>query len=126
MKFLRLMYGDTEIDPSNYTIKHGSTIITLNEAHLKTYAKGTHWFVAEFSDGTSERIRLNVSPALAAGEDGALPTTGQTPTTGNQTSGNLPTTGDIGKPIDLIIALVALMLYGLMFFVISRRRKVTE
>lgn len=45
-KFVKLMYGDTEIDASNYTITKGSTVITLNESHLKNYAKGTHWFVA--------------------------------------------------------------------------------
>jgi hypothetical protein len=80
-KFVRLLYKGGEIDPSNYTVTQGSTIITLKEEYLKTYAAGTYYFIAEFSDGTSENIRLDV----AAPSD-SLPTTPTTPTT--------PATGD--------------------------------
>jgi hypothetical protein len=59
-KFVRLIYKGSVVDPNNYSITEGSTIITLKESHLKTLANGTHWFIAEFSDGISQPIRLDV------------------------------------------------------------------
>ncbi|WP_274519420.1 beta strand repeat-containing protein [Lactococcus reticulitermitis] len=130
-KFFRLMYDGKEIDAANYTITHGSTIITLKETHLKNYAAGTHWFVAEFSDGRSERIRLDVTQAKAGdkGSDkgvaiNSLPETGAPNDSEKTATGVLPTTGDIGKPIDLLISLIGLALSGLMLWFIDHRRKV--
>lgn len=50
---------------TNTTVAQGGSVITFNEAYLKTLSNGTYWYVAEFSDGTSENIRLRVNKAAA-------------------------------------------------------------
>jgi hypothetical protein len=62
-KFVRLLYKGVEVDSKNYTVTQGSTVITLKESYLKTFANGTHWFIAEYTDGISENIRLVVNRA---------------------------------------------------------------
>jgi hypothetical protein len=75
-KFTGLLYNGFDVDPSSYTTASGSTVITLKESYLKTFADGTHWFVARFSDGKSERIRLVVN--TGAGNPGGGTATPQT------------------------------------------------
>jgi hypothetical protein len=53
-KFTRLLYGGNAVDPGNYTVTEGSTVITLNENYLKTLANGTHTFRAEFTNGYAD------------------------------------------------------------------------
>ena len=47
--FQRLLLGNTTVDPDDYEITSGSTIITLKEHHLNALAVGTHEYRAEFS-----------------------------------------------------------------------------
>jgi LPXTG-motif cell wall-anchored protein len=60
-KFVRLKCDGIVVDPANYTVAQGSTIITLQDRYLKTLGNGTHWFVAEYTDGYSQGIRLDVN-----------------------------------------------------------------
>jgi LPXTG-motif cell wall-anchored protein len=62
-EFVRLIYNVTNktVDASNYTITEGSTIITLTEAYVKTFAPGNHYFTAEFSDGSTDPILLRIT-----------------------------------------------------------------
>jgi hypothetical protein len=59
-KFERLTRNGSVVEPTNYTVAQGSTVITLKDSYLRTLANGTHLFVAEYSDGYSQNIPLNV------------------------------------------------------------------
>ncbi|MCL2528911.1 MAG: hypothetical protein FWE41_01040 [Coriobacteriia bacterium] len=74
-KFQHLLYQGAQVNPSNYTITQGSTVITLSEVHLKTLAAGTHTFTAVFSDGTSEAIQLVVTSSAGTTGGGTVPQT---------------------------------------------------
>jgi uncharacterized repeat protein (TIGR02543 family) len=82
VKFVQLLYNGREVAPSNYTITQGSTVITLHENYLKSFANGVHWFVAVFTDGASENIRLVVEV-----KDSQKPVTDNDKEDGKNTSG---------------------------------------
>lgn len=65
-KFVRLLNNGQVVDPQNYTVQSGSTIITLKESYLKTLGNGTHQFVAEFTDGTAA-LSLHVNAPSESG-----------------------------------------------------------
>jgi LPXTG-motif cell wall-anchored protein len=71
-KFVSLLYDGEVVDPSNYDISEGSTVITLHEAHARTYSVGRHdKFVAQYTDGRSEFIYMSVvAPAGAVAKTG--------------------------------------------------------
>ncbi|MCL2803976.1 MAG: Ig-like domain-containing protein [Micrococcales bacterium] len=66
-KFVRLVKAGVEVDPKHYAVTQGSTVITFNEAYLKTLSAGTHVYQAVFSDGTSESIVLTISAPTVPG-----------------------------------------------------------
>jgi uncharacterized repeat protein (TIGR02543 family) len=93
-QFVRLIYTGTNsvVDSQHFAVTIGSTIVTLTEQHAQTYPAGTHYFVAEFSDGRSDLIRLDIkeadttpTPTSTTPEDGPTAPTG----------GGLPSTGDL-------------------------------
>jgi len=53
-RFLRLEHKGAGVDPTNYKVTEGSTIITFTEAYLKTLANGTYYYVAVFTDGYAD------------------------------------------------------------------------
>ena len=52
-KFLRVLVDGTVVDPSNYTVTEGSTIITFKPEFLKTLPEGSHTFEIVWTDGTA-------------------------------------------------------------------------
>ena len=69
-RFVRLTLAGNVVDPAHYTVTAGSTIITLNETHLRTLANGTYTYRAEFTQGYAD-LTLIVSNNF-----GAVPQTG--------------------------------------------------
>jgi LPXTG-motif cell wall-anchored protein len=89
-KFLRLLYDGIEVPAKNYTVTHGSTVITLKHDYLETYDAGTYdLFTAEFADGTSDYIWLKIVEP-----DEGLTDTPDPGTNGNIASSDTPGTGD--------------------------------
>jgi LPXTG-motif cell wall-anchored protein len=86
-KFVRLLNDGQEVDPQNYTVQSGSTIITLKESYLTTLANGTYDFTAEFTDGTAA-LTLNIDAAPVSGENEASDVP-DIPKTGENSSGAL-------------------------------------
>ena len=68
------------VDPGNYTVTSGSTIITFKESYLKALSAGTHTFRVEFTDGYAD-LMLTV----------------QTLTVPDNTVVNPPKTGDYAR-----------------------------
>lgn len=66
-KFEKLLIDGKKVDSSNYTVAEGSTVITLNEAYLKTLANGTYTATAQFTDGkASTALTVNVAEAVTS------------------------------------------------------------
>jgi hypothetical protein len=91
-KFTRLLRGGAEVDSAHYWVTPGSTVITLSEAYLRTLGSGSHTFVAEFSDGVSEEIELDVAASRTE------PTIPPAP--------SLPFTGTAGGTLGLVALLL--------------------
>jgi len=97
--FIRLLHNNAIVDPSNYTVTAGSTIITKHEDFIKTLPVGTHIFRAEFTTGFAEyTLVIN-----ATNEN-------NTPDDNNNQSG-LPKTG-VDSNIMLLISLLILSAMG--------------
>ena len=60
------------VDPSNYSVRSGSTIITLNQAYVNTLANGTHTLTAYWTDGASMSAQFTVGSRGGSG----VPNTG--------------------------------------------------
>jgi len=93
--FIQLLLDGKVVDPSNYTVTSGSTIITLKESYLKILDNGTHIFRAEFMDGYAD-ITLLVNTTNTQNEEDPS----------DDSTGN-PNTGDDGY-IWLHITMLAL------------------
>lgn len=52
-KFVNVKVDGTIVDPANYTVTEGSTIIELKADYLKTLSEGTHTFEIIWTDGTA-------------------------------------------------------------------------
>ena len=50
-KLLRIEVNDKELDKSNYEIKSGSTILTLNKKYLSSLSNGTYRLKFVYNDG---------------------------------------------------------------------------
>ena len=72
-KLLRLTLNGAVVDSENYTLRgdtaRAETVITFEESYLKTLKDGNYTFVAEFSDGYSASLTLQVSVADDAADD---------------------------------------------------------
>lgn len=53
-KFVGVSIDGTRISDSNYTVKKGSTVVTLKAAYLKTLKLGEHTVTIHFDDGKAE------------------------------------------------------------------------
>ena len=52
--FLKVQVDGKDVDPSNYTVKEGSTIVTLNASYLGTLSAGKHTLAIVSDTGTAE------------------------------------------------------------------------
>jgi hypothetical protein len=122
-KFQGLHHQGAEIDPSDYTVTEGSTVVTLHEDYLKEHPERVHAFTATFDDGRSEKIGLKIAPASGAPDK---PGGGQDDPAGKQTgdaagnAGNAKT-GDDSLPW-LWLAVLLLAATGCTVGAIMRRR----
>ncbi len=80
-QFLSLSLNGTPLDKAHYSTQSGSTLITLNEAYLKTLPNGQYTLHAAFTDGSAE-LPLTVA-VPASSTPPAQSTTPQSPQTGD-------------------------------------------
>ena len=52
--FLKVQVDGKDVDTSNYTVKEGSTIVTLNASYLETLSAGKHTLAIVSDTGTAE------------------------------------------------------------------------
>ena len=143
-KFVGVKVDGNLVDVRNYTVKEGSTIVTLKADYLNTLSVGNHTFEIMWTDGTaSTRFTVSKSDSGSAepkdndGNNGKNDNTNNTPatvpedknnngTSGSQTDDNqqitAPKTGDNSHTV-LWISLLGVSLAGLLSMIYVRKKK---
>ena len=143
-KFVGVKVDGNLVDVRNYTVKEGSTIVTLKADYLNTISVGNHTFEIIWTDGTaSTRFTVSKSDSGSAepkdndGNNGKNDNTNNTPatapedknnngTSGSQTDDNqqitAPKTGDNSHTV-LWISLLGVSLAGLLSMIYVRKKK---
>ena len=146
-KFVGVKVDGNLVDVKNYTVKEGSTIVTLKADYLNTLSVGNHTFEIIWTDGTaSTRFTVSKSDFGSAepkdndGNNGKNDNTNNTPatapedknnngTSGSQTDDNqqiiAPKTGDNSHTV-LWISLLGVSLAGLLSMIYVRKKKENE
>lgn len=78
-KFVKVQVDGADVDAKNYTVKEGSTIVTLKASYLKELSVGTHTLTIVSDDGeatTTFTVKADAAPA--DGQSGTAPATGDT------------------------------------------------
>ncbi len=122
-KFVRLEIDEKLVDPENYILKEGSTIVELKPEYLATLEVGKHDVSIVSQDGTADTtLRITAQPEEE--EETEKTTTGKTTKTSaktaktNKTSTKTakttkkiksPNTGDISRPLTAMIGAAMLL-----------------
>lgn len=122
-KFIRLEIDEKLVDPGNYILKEGSTIVELKPEYLATLEVGKHGVSIVSQDGTADTT-LRITPQPEEEEETEKTTTGKTTKTSaktaktNKTSTKTakttkkiksPNTGDISRPVMAMIGAAMLL-----------------
>lgn len=117
------IYVDGErVDPSNYTLKRGSTILTLKAGFLDTLGSGEHTLEFRYTDGGSANVTFTVEAKVTPEmpQESAKPAT---PTPTPKT--DVPKTGDSTNPVALGVIAVLALGAGVTVLVV-RKRKINQ
>ena len=114
--FTKVQVDGKDLDASNYTVKEGSTIVTLNAAYLNTLSVGKHTLSIVSANGTAT-TEFTITAAQTGG------TTPQEPGKNGGDKTN-PQTGDSSNAV-LWIALLFASGVGLMGAAVYSRKKDT-
>ena len=128
-KFLRVLVDGTVVDPSNYTVTEGSTIITFKPEFLKTLPEGSHTFELVWTDGTASTsftVAKNTS-----GNNGGNSNNDSSNTTGSgantavitDTAVKAPKTGDTLNDTLWIVLLAVASIAGAAQLLTFRKKK---
>ncbi len=71
-KFMDVLMDGIYINPSNYTVKEGSTIITFYENYLRTLQEGEHIIKVDFTDGYADTMLTILSSDLPSNKESAI------------------------------------------------------
>ena len=122
-KFIRLEIDEELVEPENYILKEGSTIVELKPEYLATLEVGKHGVSIVSQDGTADTT-LRITPQPEEKEETEKTTTGKTNKTSaktaktNKTSTKTakttkkiksPNTGDISRPLTAMIGAAMLL-----------------
>lgn len=66
--FIKVQVDGKDLDASNYTVKEGSTIVTLNAAYLNTLSVGKHTLSIVSANGTAT-TEFTITAAQTGGDD---------------------------------------------------------
>ena len=124
-KFIRLEIDEKLVDPENYILKEGSTIVELKPEYLATLEVGKHGVSIVSQDGTADTT-LRITPQPEEEEETEKTTTGKTTKTSAKTAKTTkkiksPNTGDISRP--LIAMIGAAMLLSSFALCVKKRKE---
>ena len=123
-KFVRLEIDEKLVDPENYILKEGSTIVELKPEYLATLEVGKHGVSIVSQDGTADTI-LRIKPQPEEEEETEKTTTTKTNKTSTKTAKTTkkiksPNTGDISRPV---MAMIGTTLLFTSFALCRKREK---
>ena len=133
-KFQNVKVDGNIVDPANYTVSEGSTIIELHADYLKTLSQGSHTFEITWTDGaagTSFTVAKNTSGSNNTGNndnddsnsnsDGSTDNAdaASTATAPAQELDKVPATGD---PFGIWLTLFAMSLTGFAAMLVRRKK----
>ena len=112
-KFIRLEIDEKLVNPENYILKEGSTIVELKPEYLATLEVGKHGVSIVSQDGTADTT-LRITPQPEEEEETEKTTTGKTTKTSAKTAKTTkkiksPNTGDISRPVMAMIGAAMLL-----------------
>ena len=112
-KFVRLEIDEKLVDPENYILKEGSTIVELKPEYLATLEVGKHGVSIVSQDGTADTT-LRIKPQPEEKEETEKTTTTKTNKTSTKTAKTTkkiksPNTGDISRPVMAMIGAAMLL-----------------
>ena len=58
--YVKVLVDGAEVDPANYELKSGSTLITLSQSYMSKLKKGDHTIVAVYTDGQTSAYTFRV------------------------------------------------------------------
>jgi hypothetical protein len=122
-KFVKVLVDGVEVDPSNYVVTEGSTIVTFNAAYSATLATGTHTVEIVSEDGvatatitvasaTTGEVAADTATVVAADSATVAADSSEVSTTDKKT-------GDSAMPV----VYVSLMALAAVAFVTNKKRK---
>ena len=120
-KFVEVKVDGTLVDAKNYSVKKGSTIVTLKTDYLNTLSVGTHTFEILWTDGSASTTFTVVKSTSDSDKDNdnTAQTTDAKKDTQNVTA---PKTGDNSNPV-LWLTLLIVSLAGFTGTLVKNRRK---
>ena len=123
-KFVRLEIDEKLVDPENYIVKEGSTIVELKPEYLATLEVGKHGVSIVSQDGTADTT-LRIKPQPEEEEETEKTTTTKTNKTSTKTAKTTkkiksPNTGDISRPV---MAMIGTTLLFTSFALCRKREK---
>ena len=137
-KFLRVLVDGKVVDPNNYIVTEGSTIITFKPEFLKTLSEGSHSFEIVWTDGTAS-TSFTVAKNTSGNNGGNNNNNNNSNNNSNNDSGNnagssanttdttikAPKTGDTSNDALWIVLLVVASIAGLAGFaeILAIRKK---
>ena len=121
--FIKVQVDGKDLDASNYTVKEGSTIVTLNAAYLNTLSVGKHTLSVVSANGTATtEFTITAAPTGGSDQTGSDTTPQEPDKNGGDTTN--PQTGDSSNAV-LWIALLFASGVGLMGAAVYSRKKDT-
>ena len=121
--FSKVQVDGKDLDASNYTVKEGSTIVTLNAAYLNTLSVGKHTLSVVSANGTATtEFTITAAPTGGSDQTGSDTTPQEPDKNGGDTT--IPQTGDSSNAV-LWIALLFASGVGLMGAAVYSRKKDT-
>ncbi|SEF52341.1 fibronectin type III domain-containing protein [Lachnospira multipara] len=119
-KFVKVLVDGVEVDPSNYVVTEGSTIVTFNAAYSATLATGTHTVEIVSTDG-SATATITVASATTGdvAADTAVVSKSEVAADSSVVSTTNEKTGDSAMPV----VYVSLMVLAAVAFIASKKRK---
>lgn len=118
--FIKVQVDGKDLDASNYTVKEGSTIVTLNAAYLNTLSVGKHTLSIVSANGTAT-TEFTITAAQTGGDNqtGGDDTTTQDPDK-NDGATSSPQTGDSSN---ILLWVALLFLSGGVLSVVTYKKK---
>ena len=140
-EFVAVLVDGVKVDPSNYDVSEGSTIVRLKQSFLDTLSKGSHTIAIQSIGGTAT-ANFSVTASSNSGNTGSATTpTPSTPTAGitnvqpnggaqaaQKTTGNAkaPVTGEASPVSCVVLALIIVGGFALLIVELRRSRRVQK